>query len=81
MKQKISDSPKTLKLCYPTALANPDLLRGWKRALTLYCRRKAAETGKAEAHYRKQILAVLVKAEYDIGPVCGLRHALAAKKK
>lgn len=63
---KISDSPYTLCLTYPSAKANPDLMRGWKRALTLYCRRRSNETGKPEYRYKAGVKMCLTKAGHNV---------------
>ena len=58
---RVSESPSSLVAAYPAALRNKDLMRGWKRALTVYCGRKAKETGSPPFRFRAAIKMRLTK--------------------
>ena len=63
---KLSDSPATLREGYGPATKNPDKMRGWKRALTLYCNRKSQETTRPTFRFKAAIKMVLTKDGYDV---------------
>lgn len=49
---RISDSCSSLVAAFPQARRNKDKMRGWKRALTLYCQRREMETGTPALRFR-----------------------------
>jgi hypothetical protein len=54
---------------YPQALANPDKMRGWKRAKTLLCRNKANASGGKPKHFDAAIKMRLTKLGFDTAPL------------
>lgn len=54
---------------YPLALANPDKMRGWKRAKTLLCRNKANASGGQPKRFDAAIKMRLTKLGYDTSPL------------
>jgi hypothetical protein len=57
---------KTLLDQYPEACKNPDKLRGWKRARTLYCNWRAEETGRPAWRFLAGVRAALTRRKYDM---------------
>ena len=62
----LSDSPATLCEGYGPATKNPDKMRGWKRSLTLYCNRKAAEKGIPSFRFKAAIKMLLTKRGFNV---------------
>jgi hypothetical protein len=60
-----SQSAQTLIDGFPEALRNSDKMRGWKRAMTLYAKRRSDETGTPPERFRAAIKAKLTQAGYD----------------
>ena len=56
---------------YPAALDNPDLMRGWKRRLTLYLRKRLEETGSQGSRLLAAVKMSLSKKGYDTSPLDG----------
>jgi len=54
---------------YPQALANPDKMRGWKRAKTLLCRNKANASGGKPERFDAAIKMRLTKLGFDTTPL------------
>ena len=63
---KLSDSSKTLVDGYEPATKNPDLMRGWKRGLTLYCQRRENETGTPAVRFKAAVKMLLTKSGFDV---------------
>lgn len=62
---KMSESPKTLVAAFDEASKNPDKLRGWKRSLTLYCKRKEEETGTPAIRFLAAVKMRLTKEGFN----------------
>ncbi len=54
---------------YPLALANPDKMRGWKRAKTLYCRNRANALGGRPERVDAAVKMTLTKRGFDTTPL------------
>ena len=63
-------TPMSLVQKYPKALQDSDLMRGFKRSPTVYCKKRAAETGTPAERFRAAIKMLIRKAGYDPTP-CG----------
>lgn len=66
---KLSDSPATLLEGFEAAEKNYDKMRGWKRALTLYCRKRSVENGSTPSRVKAGIKMVLRKNGYDCSKI------------
>ena len=66
MSVKLSDSPTSLRDGYKTAKKNADKMRGWKRSLTLYCNRRAEETGTPPIRFKAAIKMLLTKDGHNV---------------
>lgn len=69
MSTKLSDSPSNLIAAFEAAVKNPDKMRGWKRAFTLYKRNKSFATGRPEYRFHAAIKMQLTKAGYDTNEI------------
>lgn len=66
---KLSESADTLVVGFGKVKKSYDKMRGWKRALTVYCQRRSQETGKPEYRFRAAIKMLLTKAGYDVAQI------------
>lgn len=60
-----SNDLDTLIAGFEAASSDADLLRGFKRSLTLYCRNKESETGTAAFRFRAAVKMRLTKMGHD----------------
>jgi hypothetical protein len=58
-------TPELLVEKYSAAQENPDLMRGFKRSLTVYCNKKSEETGTPPFRFKAAIKMLLTKAGHD----------------